>query len=228
MASGAAIPKSRGVPGRKVLLIVLVLLLAVVIPSVFVPNLMCRPEPPKLADLGTVPPFALVDAEGQPFTDEALRGHPTIVDFVFTRCDTICPILSMKMQRIEEKTRDKRGEAIKLLSFTVDPAHDTPARLAAFAAKYRANPLRWKFVTGPVEQVRALVEGPFMNSMAVEGTATSGAPNIAHGGYFLLVDGDLKIRGAYDSNDQDRLDQLLRDARYLARTQRSGYKFGGG
>jgi len=228
VATDAVTPTTRGIPGRKVLLVILVLLLAAVIPSVFVPTLMCRQQAPELDDLGTVPAFTLTDAQGQVFTDEALRGHPTIVDFVFTRCDTICPILSMKMQRIEERTRDRRGDAIKLLSITVDPAHDTPERLAAFADKYRANPARWKFVTGPVEQIRALVEGPFMNSMLPEGTTSSGAPNIAHSGYFLLVDGDLKIRGAYDSNDQGRLDQLLRDARYLARTHRSGYKFGGG
>jgi hypothetical protein len=48
-----------------------------------------------------------------------------------------------------------------------------------------------------------------------------------HSGYFFLVDGDLKIRGAYDSNDIKRLDQMLHDARYLNRTQRHGYKFGG-
>ena len=67
-----------------------------------------------------------------------------------------------------------------------------------------------------------------MSPMDREGTTTSGAPNIVHSGYFFLVDGDLHIRGAYDSNDVKRLDELLHDARYLARTQRRGYKFGGG
>ncbi|MFN0249265.1 MAG: SCO family protein [Kofleriaceae bacterium] len=45
-----------------------------------------------------------IDDLGQPFTEEALRGHPTIFDFVFTRCETICPVVTMKMQR------RKRGE----------------------------------------------------------------------------------------------------------------------
>jgi protein SCO1/2 len=210
---------STPVPGRQLLSVLLVIFLIAVIPSIVVPTLMCRPEERKLDDLGDVPAFSLVDAQGQPFTEEALRGHPTIVNFIFTRCDTICPVLSMKMQRVEDKTRDRRGLAIKMLSITVDPEHDTPARLAAFAERYKANPERWKFVTGPADKIRALVEGPFMNSMAREGTSTSGAPNIAHSGYFLLVDGNLKIRGAYDTNDVQRLDQLMHDARYLARTQ---------
>ncbi|MDQ3339559.1 MAG: SCO family protein [Myxococcota bacterium] len=212
--------------GKRVLIAMLVILLAAVIPGVFLPTLACR-EDRKLDDLGTVPAFSLVDETGHVFTEEALRGHPTIVNFIFTRCDTVCPITSMKMQRLEEKTRDKRGIAVKLLSISVDPTHDTPAQLAAFAQKYKANPARWRFVTGKPEEISALVQGPFMSPMDRDGTTTRGAPNIVHSGYFMLVDGDLKIRGAYDSNDVHRLDQMLHDARYLARTQRSGYKFGG-
>ena len=56
-----------------------------------------------------------------------------------------------------------------------------------------------------------------MNGMKREGVTASGAPSIAHGGYFLLVDGKLHIRGAYDSSDNQRLDEMIRDARYLAR-----------
>ncbi len=212
--------------GPRVLIAMLVILLAAVIPGVFLPTLACR-ENRELADLGTVPAFSLVDETGQVFTDEALRGHPTIVNFIFTRCDTVCPVTSMKMAKLEEKTRDKRGIAVKLLSISVDPTHDTPAALAAFAKKYQANPERWRFVTGKPDEISALVQGPFMSPMDREGNTSSGAPNIVHSGYFLLVDGDLVIRGAYDSNDIHRLDQMLHDARYLARTQRRGYKFGG-
>ncbi|MBA3817492.1 MAG: SCO family protein [Deltaproteobacteria bacterium] len=225
MPSDAATPIR--VPGRRLLLALLVIFLVAVVPSIIVPTLMCRPEPPALQDLGDVPAFELVDAQGLPFTEEGLRGHPTIINFIFTRCDTICPVISMKMQRVEDKTRDKRGVSIKMLSITVDPEHDTAERLAGFAARYKANPDRWKFLTGPADQVRSLVEGTFMNSTLHEGTTRSGAPNIAHSGYFLLVDSELKIRGAYDSTDVQRLDQLMRDARYLARTSRSGFKFGG-
>ena len=212
--------------GPRVLIAMLVILLAAVIPGVFLPTLACR-EDRKLDDLGTVPAFSLVDETGSVFTEEALRGHPTIVNFIFTRCDTVCPITSMKMARLEEKTRDKRGIAVKLVSISVDPTYDTPDKLAAFAKKYKANPERWRFLTGKPDEISALVQGPFMSPMDREGTTTRGAPNIVHSGYFLLVGGDLVIRGAYDSNDVKRLDQMVHDARYLARTQRSGYKFGG-
>ena len=213
--------------GPRVLFAMLVILLLAVIPAVFVPTLACK-EDRKLDDLGTLPAFTLVDETGQVFTDDALRGHPTIVNFIFTRCDTVCPITTMKMQKIEERSRDKRGLAVKLLSITVDPEHDQPAQLAAFATKYKANPERWRFVTGKPADIKALTEGAFMSPMDRDGTTAKGAPNIVHSGYFFLVDGGLAIRGYYDSNDIKRLDELLHDARYLARTQRHGYKFGGG
>jgi len=210
---------SVSIPGRRLLLGLVVVLLAAVVPAVVVPTLMCRPADPVLQDLGAVGPFALTDERGQPFSDAALDGHVTLVSFLFTRCDTICPVTTMKMQRLQDKTFDA-GAHIKLASFSVDPEYDTPARLAAYAQRYAADPARWRFVTGPVADVRRLVEGPFMNSMAREGVTPSGAPAISHSGYFLLVDGHAHIRGTYDSSDIQRLDEMIRDARYLVRTGR--------
>lgn len=206
------------VPGRRLLLALLVVFLVAVIPAVVLPTLVCRPERKQLPDLGTVTPFQLVDERGQPFTEQALRDHVTIVSFIFTRCDTVCPVTAMKMERIQEKTFDV-GKRVKLVSFSVDPTHDTPEKLTAFGKKHRANPERWRFVTGEFDKVHAVVEGPFMTSMMRLPDRPSGAPDIAHGGYFLLVDQNLKIRGTYDSDRIHQLDELMSDARYLARTQ---------
>jgi protein SCO1/2 len=205
------------VSGRRLLVGLVVVLLAAVVPAVVVPTLMCRPSDPVLDQLGEVGPFALTDERGQPFTDAALRGNVTLVSFLFTRCDTICPVTTMKMQRLQDKTFDA-GAHIKLASFSVDPAYDTPERLTEYARRYQADPARWRFVTGPVEPMRQLVEGPFMNSMAREGVTPSGAPAISHSGYFLLLDRHARIRGAYDSGDIHKLDEMIRDARYLVRT----------
>lgn len=214
------------VSGRRLLVALLVVFAAAVIPAVFVPTLFCRQQDPVLDDLGAVGSFALTDERGQPFTQDALLGNITLVSFLFTRCDTICPVTTMKMQRLQEKTFDARAN-IKLASFSVDPAYDTPARLTEYAQRYQADPARWRFVTGPVEAMRTLVEGPFMNSMVQEGVTRSGAPQISHSGYFLLVDRRGHIRGAYDSNDIKRLDEMIHDARFLARTQATAAVSGG-
>jgi len=202
--------------GKRVLLVMLAIVVLGAIPAVAIPILWTRGKAPVLHDLSIIPAFSLVDERGQPFTEEALRHHPTIVNFIFTRCDTICPITSMKMEKIQEKTFDA-GQRIKLLSISVDPTYDTPARLTAFAQKYKADPERWRFVTGPADAIKDLVEGPFLTSMQTGAPRPDGVPNIVHGGYFMLVDGDLHIRGMYESNDIQRLDEMIRDARYLAR-----------
>ena len=206
----------RRLTGRRVLAAMLGLL--VIASAAIVVPMLLRPPDPKLDDLGVVSAFSLVDERAQPFTEAAFRDHVTIVSFLFTRCDTICPITTGKMQRIQEKTFDV-GDRIKLASFSVDPAYDTPTRLAEYARRYNADAARWRFVTGPLDRVHALVEGPFMTSMTHEtNDRPGGIPNIAHGGYFLLVGPDLVIRGSYDSNAIHRLDEMIRDARYLART----------
>ena len=205
------------ISGRRALLIGVAFIIVVMVPVVWV--IAKRPHDPHLTDLGVVPPFSLVDDRGEPINQEVFRGHPTIVSFLFTRCDTICPITTMKMARIQDKTFDV-GSKVKLVSFSVDPKYDTPDRLAEYALKYKADPTRWRFLTGPYDDIYRLVEGPFMSSMMREPDRPNGIPNIAHGGYFILVDGNLHIRGTYDSGDIHRLDELIRDARYLARTQK--------
>src|SRR6188474_2318620 len=129
------------VPGRRLLVGLLVVFLAAVIPAVVAPTLMCRASDPQLSDLGAVGAFVLTDERGEMFSDAALRGHVTIVNFVFTRCDTICPVTSMKMERLQDKTFDA-GAKIKLASFSVDPGYDTPAKLTEYAQRYHADPAR--------------------------------------------------------------------------------------
>jgi protein SCO1/2 len=202
--------------GKRVLLVMLAIVVLGAIPAVAIPILWTRGKPPKLSDLGTLPAFSFIDERGQPFTEDALRHHPTIVNFIFTRCDTVCPITSMKMSKIQEKTFDA-GQHIKLMSMSIDPTYDTPARLSAFAQKYKADPERWRFVTGDADPIKQFVEGPFMTTMQTEDPRSDGIPNIVHRGYFFLVDGDLRIRGKYESDDINQLDEMIRAARYLAR-----------
>ena len=215
-----------GIPGNKLLIGLLGTLVAIVVPAIILPTLVCRKDAYDLPDLGTVPPFSLVDDQHQTFTEAALRGHPTIVDFVFTRCDSICPMLSARMAKLQEKLSDTRAESIKLLSISVDPQHDTPDVLAAYAHRFGAHPDKWRFLTGPREDIVRLVTGPFMGLMRPEGVSPGGAPAITHSPFFLLVDANLTVRGVYDSRDLPKVEQMMRHARYLARTGGATYKFG--
>ncbi len=166
--------------------------------------------------LGTVPDFAFTDQTGAPVRAADLRGRVHVAHFIFTRCPTVCPTTTLKMQRIGERLADS-GDAVRLLSFSVDPEHDTPPVLAAFAARFRADPARWKFLTGPPAAVRAAAEEGFRIAVERGAALANGTPNIVHGTHFVLLDRQLRIRGYYDSDDAARLDQLAADASALAR-----------
>jgi protein SCO1/2 len=170
----------------------------------------------RLEVLGTVPDFAFTDQTGASVRSADLRGRVHVAHFIFTRCPTVCPTTTLKMKRLGERLAE-RGDAIHLLSFSVDPEHDTPPVLAAFAARYRADPARWKFLTGPPAAVRAAAEQGFRIAVERGAALADGTPDIVHGTHFVLLDRQLRIRGYYDSDDAARLDQLAADAEALAR-----------
>src|SRR5271169_1087428 len=91
-----------------------------------------RPRPP-LPVLGQIPTFHLVDETGGPFTGDAMRGHVSVVDFVFTRCHSSCPRLTARMGELQARLVADRSDA-RLVSFSVDPDNDTPAVLSDYAA----------------------------------------------------------------------------------------------
>jgi protein SCO1/2 len=167
-----------------------------------------------LPQLGPVPVVRLVDQRGTAWSTAELRGRVTIVNFIFTRCPTICPVTSLKMKRLAERTRATPG--VELLSISVDPEHDTPPVLTAFAARYGADPARWRFATGDPAPLRAAIEDGFKIAVEQRGELPDGVPDIVHGGHFVLVDRAGVMRGYYDSDDAARLDALAADATGLA------------
>jgi len=160
---------------------------------------------------GTIPAFSFQTQEAVTFTDENMRGHVTIANFIFTRCPTICPVFTMKMQRIGEDTNAK----VHLISFSVDPEYDTPARLLSYSKDYAADPKRWHFLTGDSEAVKEVVEGALKISMERNGEDEHGVPDIVHGSHFVLFDSKGNIRGYYNSDDVQRIDALRADAEAL-------------
>jgi protein SCO1/2 len=167
--------------------------------------------------LGQVPAFQLVDETGAPFDAATrLRGQVWVANFIFSRCPDICPAFTAKMAIVQEKSANMTPAAPHLVSFSVDPTHDTPAVLAAYAREHGARPERWSFLTGDYGAVKAAVEGGIKVHM--EETGKKGdVPVISHGSHFVLVDRALRIRGYYDMNDADAVARVLRDAEAVSK-----------
>ena len=101
------------------------------------------------------------------------------------------------------------ASSIQFVSVSVDPARDTPKKLAVYANQVGADPLRWHFLTGPEREISSLVQQGFRLAFA-EGTDP--AEPITHSQRFVLVDRLGQIRGYYPSDDPQAIDRLIRDA----------------
>jgi protein SCO1/2 len=166
-----------------------------------------RREPPPV--LGQVPAFALVNRDGRTVTEADLAGAPWIADFVFTRCAASCPLMTARMARLaRDLDLAAAGGRLHFVSFDVDPVHDTPPVLAAYAARYHAPPA-WLFLTGPEATLHRLSRDGF--KLAIEPAGGPEKEPILHSTRFVLVDGAGRIRGYYDGFDEESMGKLVRD-----------------
>jgi enediyne biosynthesis protein E4 len=151
--------------------------------------------------LGTLPEFVLADQDGASVDLYDLHGTVWIADFIFTRCDSTCPLISQQMAALQrELAADPATKAVRLVSFTVDPEVDTPAVLRDHARALGADPARWTFLTGGRAAIHRLVKDGFKLPVAEQ--ADPKMP-ILHSQSFVLVDGAGRIRGAWDALTDD-------------------------
>ena len=141
----------------------------------------CKKEP-ALEDYGVVPDFELTNEQGQPFKSSQLIGTPWIADFIYTTCPGPCPRMSSIMTRLQTES-----VGFRMVSFTIDPARDTPEVMAAYGKRFNADPNRWTFLTGPRETLQMLNRKGFKLG-DVDGS-------MDHSTRFVLVDRNMHIRG---------------------------------
>lgn len=191
---------------------------------------LARGQATSLDIFGDAPAFALIDHLERPVSSEDLRGTVVVANFIYTNCQDICPLLSFRMQALQDRLRQDGllGSQVQLLSFTVDPARDTPPVLRAYAERYRVDTSAWRFLTGPERQLVPLVVDGFRLGVRALPPATvtpdghdrgHGAPegyDVMHSGRFVLIDRQWRIRAYYDGTDLD-LDRVLSDVRQLLR-----------
>jgi protein SCO1/2 len=171
-----------------------------------------RPMP---EDYGPLPEFHLVDERGSPFTAASLRSHVTIADFIFTRCTSSCPRLTARMAELQREL-ERVGSDVRLVSFSVDPENDTPSVLTEYSARVHADPGRWRFVTGEVDEIMKTVVLGFKVS-AAKVALGAGEYDVTHGNWFVLVDRAARLRGYYSSEPSDGIRDLVADALRLER-----------
>jgi protein SCO1/2 len=169
--------------------------------------------------------FSLVDQHGKNVKLEDLAGKIWVADFIFTGCQAACPMLTSRMHSLQTYIEERERAAgspwpVRLVSFSVDPEVDTPAKLSDYANKWHADDRRWMFLTGSLEEVnRAVTRGlkiPFE-----KGGADTSAFDVMHGEHFVIVDARGRIRGYFET-DPAGMDRLKDALQALLAEQRVG------
>lgn len=171
-------------------------------------------EPKQDTVFHTIPKFSLIDEQSKAVTEKVVRGKIHVADFFFTRCETVCPKLSSQLSRVQEIFIDNPD--IRLVSYTVDPDHDTPDVLRRYAKEYDAEPGKWSFLTGQKRKIYDLAQKGYFVAVQAKGDGkTAPAETFTHSEKLVLVDKEGVIRGYYDGTDKVEVDRLILEIRVL-------------
>jgi len=154
--------------------------------------------------------FVLVNQAGDTVTRKDFAGKITVVDFFFTTCQGICPLMKTQMQRVYETF--KGNDSVLFISHTVNPEGDSVPVMAATAKKYNADVRQWHFVTGDKKEIYRLARKSYLVS---DTEGDGGKEDFVHSEKFTLVDGEGHIRGLYDGTDERDVNILINDIRIL-------------
>ncbi|HYP52947.1 MAG TPA: SCO family protein, partial [Pyrinomonadaceae bacterium] len=106
----------------------------------------------------SIPDLELLNQDGQKirFYTDLIKNRVVAINFIFTTCTTICPPLGATFARVQKELGPRAGSDVHFISVSVDPATDTPERLKAWGAKFKAGP-GWTFVTGDKTSIDQLL-----------------------------------------------------------------------
>ena len=166
----------------------------------------CATQPP-LPTLGQIPAFkTLTDHFAKPFDSTAqLQQKIWVADFFFTSCPGPCPRMSSQMHQVQAAFANE--DRLLLVSFTVDPTHDSVPVLSEYSKHFEAIPGKWFFLTGPQKDLDFLAKDAFKLG-TVDGS-------LEHSTRFALVDGASRVRAYYLTSEKDAIERLIADARRL-------------
>lgn len=159
----------------------------------------------------TIADFSLINQNGKTITQDDYKDKIYVADFFFTTCQTICPIMTGHMVKIQEALKD--DHEVLLLSHTVTPEIDTVAQLKKYALEHGVNDLKWNLVTGDKKEIYDLARKSYLAAKDVPYSDN----DLVHTENFVLVDKKKRIRGFYDGTDPDAIEKLLEDIKILER-----------
>lgn len=157
--------------------------------------------------------FSFVNQEGKTVTQEDYNGKIYVADFFFTTCQTICPIMTSNMEKVQEAIRNIPD--VMILSHSVTPDIDTPEVLKAYAQKHHVDAKKWNLVTGDKKRIYEIARRSYL---AVKTGSEAEMYDMVHTENFVLVDRQRRIRGFYDGTKESEIKRLIEDIRFLSKS----------
>lgn len=141
------------------LLLLLLAPLVAAVPAARAQGAPAAAKPPSAAEgyFGALPP--LVDQDGRPvhLYADLMKGKVVVIDAMFTSCQGACPVMSRNLEKIQDWLGERLGKEVNLISISVDPETDTPAKLKAYGERFHAR-AGWTFLTGPKGDVAQVLQ----------------------------------------------------------------------
>lgn len=167
---------------------------------------------PKVVPISYVRPFRFTTQDGQPFTEQDVKGKVYVAEYFFTTCKTICPVMNNHMRDVYTEMKDEKD--FLMLSHTCDPETDSVPQLKKYADSMNVDHSRWVFLTGRKDslynmaRISYTIDDPENNLRNIE-------DQFLHTQFWALVDRNGDVRKIYDGIKIAEVRKMIRDAKAL-------------
>ena len=164
-----------------------------------------------IAHFHKIPPFSLINQNGETINEKTVDGKIYVVDFFFTSCPGICPKMTANMKDLQDVFLN--DDAILLLSHSVTPEVDTVDKLQRYAVEKGVDANRWHLLTGERQVIYNLGRKAYFieESMGLK----KSEDDFLHTENFVLIDKNRHIRGIYNGLNKTDVQQLIEDIKVL-------------
>ena len=156
--------------------------------------------------------FTYTNQNGKPFGLRDLEGKVWVTNFIFTNCDDVCLPMTANMKKLQDLAAEEGIKNIEFVSFSVDPAVDSPEVLTDFGKSFNADFKNWHFLTG-FEQTE--IEKFALTDFKTLVKKPESGDQVIHGTDFYLISGEGKIMKYYTGLAEIPLDEIIRDIKSI-------------
>ena len=160
----------------------------------------------------TIGSFSFLNQYGKSINEKSMDDCIYVADFFFTSCQSICPIMSNSLLRVQRAFSN--NPRVKILSHTVMPEEDNSEVLRVYANQFKARPGKWEFVTGSKKELYRMARDQYF---VVEDKGNGDENDFIHTQMFVLVDRHKNIRGYYEGTDSLDVTRLIKEIKIVER-----------